>query len=240
MGRHRVTRACLIPARGRSKRFPGKNIAPLKGRPLLEYSLDAADRCGLFDRIWVSTEDEAIASVAKRCGAFIHHRPPTLADDRATVVDVCLDFCDWLLKSEPAPEVLCVVSATAALLEPEDLTGAWNMLERTSADVVMGTTSFYEKPFWALYESNGTLKPYFGEKFLKKSQDLPQVCVDSGYFYFARVPALQEEKTFYSRKLVGYPIPRERSVDIDEPVHLKIAEALMGLRKREYSSGRIR
>src|SRR5229473_2094388 len=87
---------CLIPARGGSKRFPRKNIAPLRGRPLLTYAVEAARGAGIFSDVWVSTDDGEIAAVAEAAGARVHHRPSILAGDDATIVQVALDFTDWL------------------------------------------------------------------------------------------------------------------------------------------------
>ena len=74
---------------------------------------------------------------------------------------------------------------------------------------------------------NGYLDLFFGEQYARASQTLPSVCVDAGYFYFIRAASLRRERRLYGPRLVGYPIPRARAVDIDEPDHLVMAEALM-------------
>jgi N-acylneuraminate cytidylyltransferase len=224
--------ACLIPARGNSKRFPRKNIALLKGKPVLGYVIEAALSSKLFPDVWVSTDDAEIASVARQFGAKVHTRPPALAADNATMMDVCLNFMDGLDKQGQSPEVFCLMLPTAALVRAEDLTGAARLLDEKSADMVMAVTSYLESPFWALHESAGFLKTFFGQEYLVASQKLPKVCVDNGYFYFAKTEALRREKTWYSQKLVGFPIPRERSMDIDEPAHLIMAEALMDAQEK--------
>ncbi|MBI3087393.1 MAG: acylneuraminate cytidylyltransferase family protein [Candidatus Omnitrophica bacterium] len=219
--------ACLIPARGTSKRFPRKNIAPLKGKPVLGYTVEAAKASGLFPEVWVSTDDAEIADVARQFGASVHDRAASLAGDAARLVDVCLDFTEWLAQRGTPADVLCLILPTAALMRPEDLRGGAAMLDERKADFVMAVTTFLEAPFWALHEVDGYLRPFFGKDYLVASQQLPKVWVDSGYFYFMRVDALRRERALYGERLVGYPIPRERSVDIDEPAHLVIAEALM-------------
>ena len=218
---------CLIPARGGSKRFPGKNIAPLNGRPLLAYAIEAAQGADLFQTVWVSTDDPRIAEVARRSGAAVHDRPPALATDEAGLVQVCLEFADWRERQGEPVEVLCVVLPTAVLLDPSDLRDGYRLLAQRNADFVMGVTTYLESPFQALWEVEGYLRPYFKDLCLKKSQELPKVTVDSGSFYLARMRALRAERTFYGRRLVGYQIPRHWAVDIDEPEHLKIVEALL-------------
>ena len=228
---------CLIPARGASKRFPRKNIAPLKGKPVLAYTVEAARASGLFPDVWVSTDDAEIAAIAKQSGARLHERPTPLSADTATLKDVCLDFLDWRGQQGAPADVLCLILPTAALMRPEDLQGGLRMLRERNADYVMAITSFLEAPFWALHEQDGFLKPFFGPDYLVASQKLPRVWVDSGYFYFARTEPFRREKTLYGARLVGYPIPRDRSIDIDEPEHLRIAEALLevSLRPTETS-----
>lgn len=218
---------CLIPARGGSKRFPRKNVALLKGKPVLAYVVQAALGSGVFTDVWVSTDDAEIAAVATCYGAKVHERPAALAGDQATLVQVALDFADWLDGQGRLPERLCIVLPTAALLQADDLRHAFALFTERKADFTMAVTTYLESPFHALEEVDGHLRLFFGAEYARQSQKLPRVVVDSGYFYFVRVGALREERTLYGERLVGYPIPRERSIDIDEPAHLAIAEALL-------------
>ena len=82
---------CVIPARRGSKRLPLKNLLPLNGKPMLAYSVEAAIACGLFEKVYVSTEDQEIAEIAKQCKADVHIRPTELAGDMVSGTDVCLD-----------------------------------------------------------------------------------------------------------------------------------------------------
>ncbi len=79
---------CLIPARGGSKRIPRKHIRDFLGKPLISYSIETALKSKLFNKIYVSTDDLEIASIAKNFGAEVINRPDRLADDFATTVDV--------------------------------------------------------------------------------------------------------------------------------------------------------
>lgn len=218
---------CLIPARAGSKRFPGKNIALLRGKPLLAYVLDAAIGSGVFSAVWVSTDDPEIAAVGTSHGAQVHHRPPSLATDQATLVDVALDFVDWLTGRDGPVDTLGLILATAALLRSDDLRAGLTLFAERRADFAIAVTSYLESPFQALEEVNGYLRLFFGREYARQSQKLPRVLVDCGYFYFMRVEALRRERSLYGDRVVGYPIPRERSIDIDEPAHLTMAEALL-------------
>jgi pseudaminic acid cytidylyltransferase len=231
-------RACLIPARGGSKRFPRKNVAPLRGRPLLTWAVDAARDSALFDDIWVSTDDAEIAAVARERGARVHDRPPALAGDTATIAQVGVDFLDWLSARGVDVDVLCTVLPTAALMRADDLRGGWDLMQARDAEFAIAVTTYLESPFWALHAVDGYLRLFFGDDYARPSQSLPPVCVDAGYFYFIRADSLRRERRLYGPRLVGYPIPRARAVDIDEPGHLVMAEALMDAAARLEPAGR--
>ena len=110
---------CLIPARGGSRRFPRKNIAPLRGRPLLAWAVEVARESKLFHDVWVSTDDAEIAAIARGQGAQVHERPAALATDTATIGQVGVDFLDWLA----ARFVEVMSRAGAQQLEPLTIQG---------------------------------------------------------------------------------------------------------------------
>jgi CMP-N-acetylneuraminic acid synthetase len=230
MARANDRRVCLVPARGGSQRVSRKNVAPLAGRPLLAWTVETALASGLFERVVVSTEDEAIARVAEGCGAAVLPRAAALATSTATGVDVCVDALERWQASGERFDVLAFLLPTSPLRTAEDLRGAWQRFVERDADFLMAVTDYAIPPFWALEERDGYLRPFWGDEYLKKSQELPRVCVDNGAVYFARVDAFLRERTFYGDRLVGYWMPRERSVDIDEPVDLALAEFFLARR----------
>ena len=114
----------VIPARGGSKGLPGKNIRMLAGKPLLAYSIEAAKRCSLIDRVVVSTDDEGIAAVARKHGAEVPFlRPPELATDEATTESVLRHAVLWLEEREKVPVEIVV------FLQPTDIFRKSWMLE---------------------------------------------------------------------------------------------------------------
>jgi CMP-N-acetylneuraminic acid synthetase len=217
-------RLCLIPARGGSRRFPRKNVAPLAGKPLIAYTITAARASGLFDRVVVSTEDEEIREVAEAWGAEVFPRPAELATDTAGNVDVCLDALARLARGGERFDLLGCLLPTSPLRTVEDLHGAHAALLERGADAVMAVTDYAIPPFWALEEQEGFLRPHWGRRYMVKSQELPRVCVDNGAIYLVRIDVFERERSFYSARLAGYWMPRERSVDVDEPVDLALAE----------------
>jgi len=116
----------VIPARGGSRRIPKKNIKKFHDIPIIAYSIEAAEKSGLFDRIIVSTDDTSIANVARRYGAEIHVRPKALADNNIGTQEVAQD----VLKTVSAdPDYSCVIYATSPLLAVEDLRRGLDLLK---------------------------------------------------------------------------------------------------------------
>lgn len=215
---------CVIPARGGSKRFPRKNVARLAGKPLLAYAVEAALEAGVFARVIVSTEDAEIARIGELAGADVLARAPVLATDTATTVDVCLSVIDELRAAGGQFSAFACLLPTTPLRTADDIRHAHRVFVERAADFLMAVTTYAISPFWALEEHDGFLRPRWGREFLVKSQELPQVWVDNGAIYLARIDAFERERTFYGSRLVGYRMPRERSIDVDDAVDLRLAD----------------
>lgn len=205
--------AALIPARGGSKRLPRKNILDLGGKPMLAYPIEAALACGLFDSVYVSTEDAEIAEVAKRHGAAVIARPADIAADRSTVVQVCLHA----LEVQPQIDLLCCIYATAVLLKPESIAAGHQMLcDQPETDFVMGVSEYEHPPVQALKEDKDGYLTYMWPEWRGiQSQFQPHLVVSNGAVYWARRQALLNEQTFYGKRLKGLTIPASQVSDID-------------------------
>jgi pseudaminic acid cytidylyltransferase len=205
---------CIIPARGGSKRLPRKNILPLLGKPLLKHVIDNACNSECFDAVIVSSEDEEILRIAKESNAIPFVRSDELAEDKSTVVDVCLD----VLKKYK-PKMFCCLYATAAMVKPNTLKDSMDRFEvecGQGASMLMGVSRYEHHPLQALAISNdGYAKSLFPEYKGVQSQNYPEVFVSNGTLYWARTEEFITEKTFYSEKLKLYEVPDEESYDID-------------------------
>ena len=218
---------CIIPARGGSKRLPRKNIADFLGRPILTHSVEAARDSGVFDRVVVSTEDPEIAEIAERGGAQTHERGDHLAGDTARLVDVCLAFLDDEERAGRHWDFFACLLATAPMRNADDVKRTRALLEPGMCDFAMAVTTYPLPPLQALRADGGDfLRPMFPDMIELRSQDTPALFVDNGSTYVAHVPAFRREKTFYGSRLRGHVMPRDRSVDIDEPFDLELARML--------------
>ena len=221
---------CAIPARGGSKRFPGKNVVDFGGKPIIACSIEAARACAIFERVVVTTDDPEIARAGRRHGATIDDRPPELAGDDVGVDAVCLDLLEREARAGRHYEILCCLYATAPLRNEEDILAVVDLVRSGKHDFAMAVTRFDLPPYQALIRDEaGALVPMWPELVARQSQELPEFLVDNGSTYAGRVSAYLRHRTFYGPGLGGYVMPRIRSVDIDRPEDLD--EALWNARR---------
>lgn len=211
----------IIPARGGSKRLKRKNILDFNGKPLLAWTIEAAQKSGCFDEIIVSTDDEEIAAVAAKYWVKVERRPPGLATDQARVTEVC----EEIINRRETQAFSCLY-ATAPLRAADDIRGVVALVRPFRCDFAMAVTPFEASPHQALKEDDGYLTPMWPELIEKRHNEIPRLYVDNGSTYAATVEAFRQHKTFYGPNLRGWVMPRERSVDIDTQLDLDYARFL--------------
>jgi len=222
-----VKKIAIIPARGGSKRLPRKNVLPFMGKPMLTYPIKTALDSGLFDEVIVSTEDLEIASVAEDAGARILKRPFELAQDRASVKQVCLNVLDELKQEGVSIKYFCCLYATAVFVTEKDLQESFELMANSSEnDVVMGVSGFNLQPLQALIEDNGFLKPQWPEYEGVQSQFHPKLVASNGTLYWVKASTFIKTKSFYGGNVVGYEMPWIRAIDIDTPGDFETAKML--------------
>lgn len=224
----------LIPARGGSKRIPGKNIRPFRGKPIIAWSIEAALESGLFARVLVSTDTDAIAAVAVRHGAGVLPRPAALADDMTPLAPVLLQALETLAASGEAADYLCCILATAPFVRAADLRAAHALLVRERAAAVISVTTFPYPPQRALtLTPAGRLAMLWPEYELTRSNDLPEACHDAGQFYWLDAAKFLAEKCIFSADATPYVLPRDRVQDIDTEEDWRRAERLAAVLARD-------
>jgi len=222
----------LIPARAGSKRLPWKNIKDLRGKPLIAWTIEQALGSKYADNVMVSTDDKGIAETAVKYGALAPFlRPQELAGDKASSIDVALHSLEWFKQENGCfPEFIILLQPTSPLRAAEDIDKAFEMiLFDRNADAVVSITKALESPYSARVKNpKGFIERFIndGKNFYRK-QDLPAVYMPNGAVYICRTQALFKEKTFYPEKTLGYEMPRERSVDIDDIIDFQFAQFLL-------------
>ncbi len=212
-------KVAVIPARGGSKRIPRKNIKPFCGKPMIAWSITAAQESSCFDRIIVSTDDEEIAHVARECGAEIPFlRPADLSDDHTGTIPVVAHTTQWLRDRGTSPTLVCCIYATAPFMAAADLRTGLKLIQDTDASYVFSVTS-YAFPIQRAVKikANGRLDMYQPEHFDTRSQDLEEAYHDAGQFYWGQASAWLAGQPIFTADPAPVILPRHRVQDIDTP-----------------------
>lgn len=220
----------LIPARGGSKRLPGKNVRPFLGRPLIQWSILFARELGLFERVTVSTDAPDIARCARDAGLEVPSlRPAELATDTAGSADVAIDV---LRKEEAAGrryDWLALLQPTSPLREPARWREAFALASAGSCDAVIGVSPVRDHPLHVLRRAgDGALAPWGDPEGLRqRTQDLPPAVRVNGALYLVRTEVLLAQKTFFPAATRGVVCDQPwEDVDIDTEADWVVAEAL--------------
>ncbi|MDP7113340.1 MAG: acylneuraminate cytidylyltransferase family protein [Myxococcota bacterium] len=225
----------LVPARGGSRGIPHKNITPLAGKPLLHWTIEAALACGRIERVVVSTDDPEIADAARDCGADVPFlRPSELARDRTPGIDPVLHAVGWLANEEGyRPEWVALLQPTSPLPTTDDVRGALALAVDWGAAAVTSITEAEHHPWWMKrIDPDGRVLSWSEPpQRADRRQDLPPAFALNGAIYLTRREALQAERSLSPEPTYGYVMPPERSLDIDTPWDLHLAELI--LRERE-------
>lgn len=227
-----MSERCLavIPARGGSKRVPGKNIRDLLGEPAIAYSIRAAVDSGLFERVVVSTDSAAIAAVALENGAEVPFvREASLADDQTPVSAVTVDALERLDPDGAAYRFVAQLMPNCPLRTAGDVRDSYAQLERTAAPSQLSVTRFgWQSPWWAMRRApTMALEPLFVQEVTRRSQDLPELFCPTGVIWWATAETLRTARTFHVPGRTGWEIPWQRAVDIDTEDDWQMAETLM-------------
>lgn len=219
-----------ICARGGSKGLPRKNVRPLAGKPLIVHSIEQARACAAVDGVYVSTDDAEIAAIAEAAGAIVpYRRPAELASDAAGKLPVIEHLVQHLEASGLVIATIIDLQPTSPLRTADDIAGAWALSGQTGAELVVSVTEPSHNPYYTLVEaqSDGTLALCKPAAFARR-QDVPAVWGLNGAIYVWRRAALARAARdgFWSVPARAYPMPRERSVDIDDRFDFELAEWL--------------
>jgi CMP-N-acetylneuraminic acid synthetase len=232
----------LIPARGGSKRVPGKNIMPLDGKPLIRYTIEAACNSRLVNRVIVSTDSDAIATVASESGAEVPFlRPALLAQSNSTEMQFFLHALDWLLAHEGyLPDLIVLLYPTSPFRKSESIDAAIEkMLSHPEADSLRSVRMCGEHPYKMWVAEGEYLKPFVesddSNVHTLSYQLLPEVYIQNASIYITRLSTIREKKSPTGDIVIPYVMDELQSLDINTPLDFKIAEMLierMNINKR--------
>lgn len=215
----------IITARGGSKRIPRKNIKEFCGKPILAYSIEAALKSGLFDRVMVSTEDAEIAKIAGKYGAEVpFFRSEKTSGDFATTNDVLLEVLEEYGKRGEQFDLACCLYPTAPFVNAQKLKCAVEKLLGSDADTLIPVVQFSYPPQRAMIVQEGRLVFEYPQYLDSRSQDLEPHYHDVGQFYLFRTEAFQKNRKLMVGNILPFVVSEMEVQDIDNESDWKIAE----------------
>lgn len=219
-------------ARGGSKSIPMKNIAPLRNRPLIAYTINEALKSSYIDHYVVSTDSQEIAKVSKELGVGeIIERPEALSSDIATSSDALLHAIMELEKKGKYFDIVVELMATNPLKKAHHIDGAIETLVTSGAAYCVAVKRLYDHhPARIKFlDERGIMQDFFPEVLESRRQDLsPKAYIRAGSIYCMYTDAIKRTATRYDKNnTVAYILPDTSVVNIDEPVDLILAEAMI-------------
>jgi N-acylneuraminate cytidylyltransferase len=216
----------IIPARGGSKGVPRKNLREIAGKPLIAWAIEAGKKSQYIDRLILSSDDSEIISMARSWSCEVPFvRPAELARDETPGIDPVLHA----LRALPERyDYIVLLQPTSPLRLAADIDGCVETCLCHHAPACVTVTEVDQSPFWMFrLDASRHLVPFIDQQSLPaRRQDLPKVYILNGAVYVARTAWLQQQRTFLTPETVAHIMPRERSLDVDTGLDLKICELL--------------
>ena len=217
----------IIPARSGSKGLKDKNIKMMNGKPMIAYTIEAAQNSKIFEDIIISTDSEKYAEIAKKYGGSVPClRDKKLANDNAKSSDVILDI---LNRVEKKYDLFILLQPTSPLRTEKNIIEAYKMYLEKKANSVVSVCEMEHSPLWAniLNEERRMDSFLKGIDVNKNRQELETYYRINGALYIANVEYFKKYQNFYYKDSYAYVMKKENSIDIDDELDFKIAEYLI-------------
>lgn len=231
-----MKKIAVIPARGGSKRIPKKNIIDFMGKPMMVWTIEAAVKSGLFDRIIVSTDDAIFAAVAKSYGCDVPFLRDTSADDITPVSIATIRAVEQAEEFYGEKYDLVVqLMANAPIRNSNDIINHYNNFIQNGLNFQLSCFPFgWMNPWWSFKFNDDNQHEWLHPDAMKKrSQDLDSLFCPSGAIWMAKRDALFQAKTFYGQNFRFYEIDWKSAVDIDDYEDLDFAKAVFYLKSHQ-------
>jgi CMP-N-acetylneuraminic acid synthetase len=228
----------IILARAGSKGVPGKNTAPIAGRPCIAWTIDAAQNANCVSKVVVSTDSEETTRISQSLGTDIHTRSADLASDTATVDDAAREA---LAAIDPDAHfnTIVLLYANVPVRPPDLIDRAVNLLQAEHCDSVQSYTAVGKHhPWWtARIDDAGNVTPWQGDILnhnIYRRQDLPPAHIPDGGVLALTRPALTRQlntppgpHAFLGNDCRGITTKEGDVIDIDTPIDLVIADTIL-------------
>ena len=224
-----ITHAFIF-ARGGSKGLPGKNIMPLLGKPLIQYSIEVALKTIGIEKVFVSTDDADIATVAQSNGAIVIDRPTELAQDNSPEWLAWKHAINWVKEQYGDFNEFVSLPATSPLRSVKDVESAILKKSNVGADICIAITPANRSPYFNMVKKLDNnlieliIKPV---NSIFRRQDSPEVFDITTVAYVATVDFIMNNSNIFDGKVTSVEIPKHRAVDIDDIYDFKFAEVIL-------------
>lgn len=217
----RMKIVAIITARGGSKGLPKKNVLPLNGKPLIAYTIEAAVKSHIFDKVVVTTDDEEIKNVSLSFGAEVIDRPAELATDSASSIDVLLHALESLQEEQFTHFML--LQPTSPLRDKYHIREAVDLYKEQRGNSLVSVVEEQHPPYKLLVENGEEVIPLFSEKHLTMPrQQLLKTYRINGAMYLANTVLFLSSKNLFEKPLFIYKMSQKNSMDIDNQDDLNL------------------
>ncbi|MBN1269153.1 MAG: acylneuraminate cytidylyltransferase family protein [Kiritimatiellae bacterium] len=220
----------VITARGGSRGIPGKNIARLYGKPLIAWSIEAAQKSHRITRLIVSTDDRKIARVARRYGVEVPFlRPASLAQDDSPHIPVLIHALEWVeARVGVRYDYILLLQPTSPFRTATDIDAAIVIAERSCADAVIGVCESPVHPVLLRdVGQDGILRAVVRQPrgYVPRQRRKPVYAIN-GAIYLVKRNVLLNKRTLFPKRSIAHIMPVERSLDIDDAGDLRMAKLI--------------
>lgn len=215
----------IITARGGSKRIPRKNIKDFCGKPIIQYSIEAAISSQMFDEVMVSTDDQEIRDIALNIGASVPFmRSTATSNDMAMTHEVLLEVLVEYKKLGKEFDYVCCIYPTAPFVTVQKLKAGMELLINKNAETVLPIIPFSFPPQRGFIMEGENVKFIYPENMFVRSQDLQPIYHDCGQFYFLNVNKFIQQKKLILDNTIPMIVSELEAQDIDNEEDWVIAE----------------
>jgi CMP-N,N'-diacetyllegionaminic acid synthase len=214
----------FVVARKGSKGLLGKNLKLLNGKPLIQYSFEAAINAKSLSEVHISTDDESIVELAKKFGVnSLYLRPAELASDESSIIDVIQYHLNWLESNDfPFPENIVLLQPTSPIRSEKLIDNCISTFEQSGKHSLIAVSHCIQHPY-EMFQIKDSKLDYFN-KTPQRRQEYPNFFFITGSLYIASTNYIRQNNKLFDEYSATYLVSNKEAVDIDEEVDIRLAE----------------
>lgn len=223
----------MIPARAGSKGVEGKNVKPLCGKPLMQYTIEAACQCKDLDEVYLNTESPHYIQVARAIGCRTYRRPELLAHDSTSMREVLIDFAAWVVRHHERRFAVVVLYPTYPMRTATDITAIIREFRADPALPLVGLKMPATHPYLCYKRGNGAYEQVMDFDIDKhyRRQDYPEIWELTHFACVVPWHAVREVNNQlmnkHAQRFMLLTLEKERLINVDTPDDFEYAQFLM-------------